>query len=492
MSQPTKGQVKRPSLSIEQLEKRENQSVSQVWFSGNMLVVKTDNVGTTLEIHQSGTNVKVTEGGSNRSWQYAASTVGSVQLQGGSGNDRFVDYISNLRVMMYGNGGADYLEGYNAADYFDGGAGDDTIKGYGGDDIIFGGLGNDTLLGMDGNDQLMGGDNDDHLNGGAGADKLWGDYGNDVLISIDGGTGDYVEGGAGKDSLWVDQVGSSKDSVYGATSDDKVQNVASFANGADRTLNGDRITDPTLEKSGQSYKRFSGNPLFSTSGPEMDDVDQGTLGDCWLLAGLGAIAMDSPQALKHNIVDFDDGTYGVRLGDKFYRVDDDLPVASSTSTRPANADLGNQNSMWVAVVEKAFAHYRTGANSYASLNGGWSIEVNRAFGSTSAGSKSIQSYTSATALANDLFAKWNTYQSVTIGFTGLKKATSTVPNLITGHMYTVARFNRDSAGNVTSIVLRNPWGVDGAGSDSNVNDGYVTVTASQLMLLVGEVNWGRV
>ena len=27
--------------------------------------------------------------------------------------------------------------------------------------------------------------------------------------------------------------------------------------------------------------------------------------------------------------------------------------------------------MWVAVVEKAYAHYRTGANSYASLSGGW-------------------------------------------------------------------------------------------------------------------------
>ena len=46
--------------------------------------------------------------------------------------------------------------------------------------------------------------------------------------------------------------------------------------------------------------------------------------------------------------------------------------------------------------------------------------------------------------------------------------------LIGSHAYEVVSTNG------TTVVLRNPWGVDGAGHDSNVNDGYVTVTAAQL------------
>ena len=61
-----------------------------------------------------------------------------------------------------------------------------------------------------------------------------------------------------------------------------------------------------------------------------------------------------------------------------YRVDNDLAVTGS-STTPAYAKLGAQNSMWVAVIEKAFAHYRTGSNNFASIEGGWSVEINRAF-----------------------------------------------------------------------------------------------------------------
>ena len=64
--------------------------------------------------------------------------------------------------------------------------------------------------------------------------------------------------------------------------------------------------------------------------------------------------------------------------------------------------------------------------------------------------------------------------------------------LINGHMYTVYAVNRDWRGVVTSIVLRNPWGVDGIGNDGNPNDGFVTVTAGQLFGSTGRVNWGRV
>ena len=59
---------------------------------------------------------------------------------------------------------------------------------------------------------------------------------------------------------------------------------------------------------------------------------------------------------------------------------------------------------------------------------------------------------------------------------------NSVPNgaaLIGGHAYTVDKVNVDATGKVTSVVLRNPWGVDGAGNDGK-NDGYVTISLSTL------------
>lgn len=41
-----------------------------------------------------------------------------------------------------------------------------------------------------------------------------------------------------------------------------------------------------------------------------------------------------------------------------------------------------------------------------------------------------------------------------------------------------------------SVVLRNPWGYDGAGNDSNTADGLVTVTGAQLFASTGWVLWG--
>ena len=150
--------------------------------------------------------------------------------------------------------------------------------------------------------------------------------------------------------------------------------------------------------------------------------------------------------------------------------------------------------MWVAIVEKAFAHYRKGANNYRSIEGRWGVEANRAFGSTSSGSKSIRSYSSAAAMANDMFNRWNSYQAVTIGFSGGdgKKVAAGDP-IYLSHQYTVVSFQRNSAGAITGIVLRNPWGTDGnVSNDSNPNDGLVTLTPGQIYKYAGNVDWGRV
>jgi hypothetical protein len=475
-------------LSIDALEGRDLMSVSSLVTGGGVVTVYANNLDTSVVVNPiANGGIQIRDNATGAVWnRYGISRVDFV---GGNGHDRFVNNVSTLATRAWGMGGNDYLEGYNAIDIFVGGYGNDTLVGYGGNDQMWGEAGNDNLRGMNGDDYLVGGDNNDVLNGGNGADRMWGGNGDDVLIAIDNATTDTAQGDAGRDALWVDSslFGLVRDATPGLEAIDRLQAVGGFANGADRTLNGDNIADPTA-MAGTVYKRFSG-PLFSSSGPRLSDIDQGSIGDCWLLAGLGAIALDSPHAIRQNVVDFGDGTYGVRLGNSFYRVDGDLPASSLASTNPAYANLGAQGSLWVAIAEKAYAHYRTGANTYASLEGGWSVEVNRAFGAPSTTDRSIGSFGNATALGNAMYNAWLGYNAVTIGFTGIPAGTQ---GLIDYHMYTVVSFTRNAAGDVTHVTLRNPWAWDGVNFDSNPNDALVTITVNTLFSCVGRVNWGRV
>lgn len=430
----------------------------------------------------------VGNGGNDQFWGEAGNDIlsgcgGSDQLAGGDGDDQL--YGQSDQDQLWGGAGNDILHGGSGSDQLAGGDGDDQLFGGSGNDRLWGDNHNDVLLGGSGNDQLMGGHGEDQLNGQTGDDWLWGQDGDDVLVTLDAGTCDWMSGGGGLDAFWVDRNGSWADTVADVSIGDKLQQVSSFANGADRTLDGDVIADPTVQ-AGITYRAFLNNPLFVRSGPGLSDIRQGAIGDCYLLAGLGAIANDSPLTLRQNVVDFNDGTYGVRLGNSFYRVDNELPVKSG-STQAAFADLGRQNSMWVAVVEKAFAHYRRGQNSYASIDGGLPEEASRAFGATDVGSRMFASYGTARALTNDLYNRWNRYQLVTVSFVG---GAANGP-VVLSHAYTVASIIQGAAGMITGIVLRNPWGFDGGSqTDSNQFDGLVTLTPAQLFQYRGRVSWG--
>ena len=114
------------------------------------------------------------------------------------------------------------------------------------------------------------------------------------------------------------------------------------------------IADPAVVIGAwHTYRNFSGNPLFSSVGPQATDVNQGDVGDCYFLAGLAAIAEDRTEVIRQRVVDFDDGTYGVRLRNSFYRVDGDLPVSIFESTDPVYARLGRDDSIWVAITSTA-------------------------------------------------------------------------------------------------------------------------------------------
>ena len=103
------------------------------------------------------------------------------------------------------------------------------------------------------------------------------------------------------------------------------------------------------------------------------------------------------------------------------------------------------------------------------------------------GSASFSSYVNATSMANDIYTRWIN-GDVAVGIYDPNGTT----NVFGGHGYTVYGFTRDSSGNINGIVLRNPWGYDGAGNDGNTSDGLVTVTPAQLFAMRGIVEYGRV
>ena len=82
-------------------------------------------------------------------------------------------------------GGADIMFGQNGADRLDGG---------GGNDLLCGANGPDTLSGGDGDDTLDGGRGPDRLTGGPGADRFAGGQGKDVAVDFNSAAGDTQDG----------------------------------------------------------------------------------------------------------------------------------------------------------------------------------------------------------------------------------------------------------------------------------------------------------
>ena len=98
-------------------------------------------------------------------------------------------------------------------------------------------------------------------------------------------------------------------------------------------------------------------PLFSHA-PNGNDVSQGALGDCYLLAPLSAIAETHPEIIRQSMVDHGDGTVTVRFytRDKY---DNFTPVyVTVEKVVPQNMhgnDAFAHDSMWVQTYERAWA-----------------------------------------------------------------------------------------------------------------------------------------
>lgn len=374
------------------------------------------------------------------------------------------------------------------------GAGHSTTKsGTFKDVLIHGGAGSDRiqldasvttsaiLYGGRGADSLFGGSGDDRLYGGRGMDALNGNAGDDTLVAIGGGTYDTLTGGTGIDSFWLG--GASSEIVTDVSGEESaaqaVHRISSFAPLEVPSSLGPRaVPVPTQALTQQlpepavtgafSYRDFSADPLFASTGPSPDDIAQGDVGDCYFLATLSAVAKTDPERLRQAIADLGDGTYAVRfdLGGQadYVRVDAELPTDHSGAL--AYARLGKQSSLWVALMEKAFAFFRTGEGTYQSIDGGWMHEAFLDLGMTP---MDDASFGSATALLDTIGGELSAGEAVTYA---VQQAPAGSP-LLSDHAYMVDSVVKDAKGNATGLRLRNPWGTPSAG--------YLAVTAQQAL-----------
>ena len=119
--------------------------------------------------------------------------------------------------------------------------------------------------------------------------------------------------------------------------------------------------------------------LYAETGPSLEDIRQGSLGDCYFLAPMGAIVHRDPEAVRRMIRPDGDG-YDVAFGDgKTVR------VAGPTDAEIAMGGSSTANGLWVRVMEKAygsrtFADGETGARiARDGMSGGNSGVVAKGF-----------------------------------------------------------------------------------------------------------------
>jgi hypothetical protein len=111
-----------------------------------------------------------------------------------------------------------------------------------------------------------------------------------------------------------------------------------------------------------------------------EDINQGYIGNCWIMAAISALAEKEHRISDYIVsdaIDMQNGIYAMNffsLGvPNTMIVDDRMPMYGPNTIF---ANMGKDGSVWGAIVEKAFAKYY---GNYQHLVGGWMAYAVSAF-----------------------------------------------------------------------------------------------------------------
>lgn len=233
---------------------------------------------------------------------------------------------------------------------------------------------------------------------------------------------------------------------------------------------------------------FSRSELNSTlfpggvDGISAHDIDQGGVGDCYLMAALAGLAEARPRDIISMITENANGTFTV----KFPGISKKITVSKPTDSElDKYAHRGRNGSTWVAVLEKAFAQYSKDQAWFkdaerGDIDGGFlSTGIHPITGhSTNTDTLALTwKSTTRSRIQNALKNKRVITASVNSLF-GDKKSENQY-NLPAQHVYTILSYDKAT----DTLRVRNPWGW---GSDAknfkhsdDTNDGIFTMTIDE-------------
>ena len=192
----------------------------------------------------------------------------------------------------------------------------------------------------------------------------------------------------------------------------------------------------------------------------MDDVKQGLLGDCYLMAGLAAIAKTNPDVIRKAIRDNGDGTYTVTFHPeaesgikKIFGMRSTVEVTVTNefphtkgAIDPAFAKLSNDSEMWPMLIEKAYAKYKGGYANIELGNAGEFIEL-------LTGNDSVHTNVADVDFAT-LKRQVDQGDAVT---TGTPDKLNNPPQFVSeDHAYVVQHVDLNNK----TVTLYNPWGTE--------------------------------
>ena len=257
---------------------------------------------------------------------------------------------------------------------------------------------------------------------------------------------------------------------------------------------------PAIESNDTGTYTRAGGTLFK-NGVSRDDIDQGAVGTCFVLAALSGTANDKPSAINNMFTDNGDGTWSVKFttnGDTDY-VTVDRMMATATNGRYLYANDGGDNSaqnvvaanneLWGALAEKAYAQLnesneigQDGTNSYGGISGGWSATATTHITGIGAswGRASFSGAGSSVSSA-ELQALVNSNRVVTVGgfdasADGPYVGATNVQSGIRSHAYAITGYNPANG----RYTIHNPH-------DRN----HLSLTHAQLVELNASIRWSN-
>ena len=206
---------------------------------------------------------------------------------------------------------------------------------------------------------------------------------------------------------------------------------------------------------------FGSHTLFGEDGVTVEDINQGSLGNCWFLSGASALA-EVPGRIERVFLNTelnDAGIYAVN----FYTlgvphtviIDDYLPMVSHYGGQYSTlfAAVSDDSALWGPLLEKAFAKYH---GNYLHIEAGNPMYSARTL--SGAPFESLwHSDTDMETLWSRLQAHDNDNDIIQAGTPGTSDSYTNADGLVQSHAYVV--IGVVTLGDGTRLVkLRNPWG----------------------------------